>query len=215
MSVAVSLYLIIYISGAAIGCRLVAVALQVSGVGCADHVGRLVAFLVALRCVGWLSSGRGAAFLMLGGSRSSCRDWSGCRLVLMVSDVAPYRQPCRLLMLSRCRAGVAVILSGSAAGRRSFAPYQHGDRRPRARIIPATGTPWAYIYPRSVAAVPRRFQQRSVLIQKWEKVIFSKLAISVGATKSANLPTIVKNKQLFFSFCGGRSSVLTFQVLMV
>jgi hypothetical protein len=42
-------------------------------------------------------------------------------------------------------------------------------------------------------------------------VIFSKLAVSVGAAKSANLPTIVKNKQLFFSFYGARSSVLTFQ----
>ena len=90
-------------------------ALQLSGVGCADHVGavvswsrlvahlvggaaahvgRLVAFLVALRCVGWLSVGRGAAVLMWGGSRSSCRDWvpllfvvswSGVSVVLSVS----------------------------------------------------------------------------------------------------------------------------------
>ena len=63
----------------------------------------------------------------------------------------------------------------------------------------------------SVAAEARLFQQWSVLIQKWGKVIISKLAVSVGATKSANLPTIVKNKQLFFGFYGVRSSVLTFQ----
>ena len=82
------------------GCQLV-------GIGCAScrgvaaHVGRLVAFLVALRCVGWLSVGRGAAVLMSGGSRLSCGILSGCRLLLMVSP--------------RCREGVAVILSGSVA----------------------------------------------------------------------------------------------------
>ena len=129
----------IYKSGAAIGCRLVAVALrcqlvgvsvasegvggaahalQLSGVGCADHVGavvswsglvahlvggaaahvgRLVAFLVALRCVGWLSVGRGAAVIMSGGSRLSCGIRSGCRLLLMVSpDVGRVsRSSCR------------------------------------------------------------------------------------------------------------------------
>ena len=62
-----------------------------------------------------------------------------------------------------------------------------------------------------VAAQDLELQQCSAFISKLGKVIISKLAISVGATKSANLPTIVKNKQLFFSFCGVRSRVLTFQ----
>ena len=58
----------IYKSGAAIGCR------------CSS-----------------LSVGRGAAVLMSGGSRSSCRILSGCRLVLMVSpDVGRVsRSSCR------------------------------------------------------------------------------------------------------------------------
>jgi hypothetical protein len=75
----------------------------------------------------------------------------------------------------------------------------------------ATGTPWAYIHPAVWRSVPRLLQQQSAFISKLGKVIISKLAISVGATKSINLPTIVKNKQLFFSFYGVRSSVLTFQ----
>lgn len=129
--------LYIYKSGAAIGadwlpllfrCRGAAAhVLQLSGVGCADHVGRLVAFLVALRGVGWLSVGRGAAVLMWGGSRLSCRIWSGCRLLLMVSDVAPISaavpvaHALRLVadwlrILSGCRGAHALQMSGGCRG---------------------------------------------------------------------------------------------------
>jgi len=197
--------------------------------------GRLVAFLVALRCVGWLSSGRGAVFLMSGRFPVIL---SGSVGVSVGSDgvrcCPPYRQPCRLLMPSSCREGAAVILSGSVA----VALRLVADWLPIGRgvlLMPSSCRGWdvrimagqplktsAYIIQpfftvkdakRHVVwrLVPRLFQQRSVLIQKWGKVIFSKLAISEGATKSANLPTIVKNKQLFFSFYGVRSRVLTFQ----
>ena len=67
------------------GCQLSAIGRASCRGRCCPHVGRLVAFLVALRCVGWLSVGRGAAVIMWGGSRLSCRILSGCRLLLMVS----------------------------------------------------------------------------------------------------------------------------------
>lgn len=111
----------IYIRGAAVGCRLAAVALQVSGVllmlsscrgmvcgscrggcqlvgiGCAScrgvaaHVGRLVAFLVALRCVGWLSDGRGAALFSV-----SVLGADVVGVLLMLSDWLP-------LLVASCR----------------------------------------------------------------------------------------------------------------
>ena len=87
-------------------------------------------------------------------------------------------------------------ISSRERGRRGI--YRHGGHR----------SPGATS---RVAAQDLELQQQSVLIQKWGKVIISKLAISVGVSKSANLPTIVKNRQLFFSFYGVRSRVLTFQ----
>ena len=106
-----------------IGCRCssgvggaAAHALQLSGVGCADHVGRLVAFLVALLGVGWLSVGRGAAVFMSGGSWLSCRILSGCRLLLMVSDVAPISAAVPVAHALRLVAVACRIWSGGCRG---------------------------------------------------------------------------------------------------
>ena len=84
--------------------RIMSGGCQLSAIGCAScrgvaaHVGRLVAFLVALRCVGWLSVGRGAALFSVSVLGA---DVVG---VSVASDGVP-----------RCREGVAVILSGSVA----------------------------------------------------------------------------------------------------
>jgi len=107
--------------------------------------------------------------------------------------------------------GGAVVLSMSAAGARSFAPIPARPPAPRPHRSTKKRTPDAYFAWSVWRSVPRLLQQQSAFISKLEKVIFSKLAISVGAAKSANLPTIVKNRQLFFSFYGVRSRVLTFQ----
>lgn len=56
--------------------------------------------------------------------------------------------------------------------------------------------PWASSRDGSVAVDSLASQRLRVFVQKWDYMIFSKLAILAGDAKSANLPTLVKNKQL-------------------
>jgi hypothetical protein len=65
----------------------------------------------------------------------------------------------------------------------------------------------------SVAADSLDIQRHRVFVQKWDYMIFSKLAILAGDAKSANLPTLVKNKQLICGIFRDLSGDLTFQVL--
>ena len=124
---------------------------------CCPHVGRLVAFLVALRCVGWLSVGRGAAAHV---GRFSVVLWHPVG-VSVASDGVP-----------RCREGVAVILSGSVAvalrcqlvGGAAHALQLPGvgraelctmtaRRQPPSASFYKKSTPWAYTKAQSVAAI--------------------------------------------------------------
>jgi hypothetical protein len=68
------------------------------------------------------------------------------------------------------------------------APVARINRRHQARRVQARL--------RSVAAVSRRFGRHRVFRQKQDYMIISKLAIIVGMPKIANLPMLVKNKQL-------------------